>query len=179
MFTSDDLAGVVDLFGALTRSELEAALSELAYRRGEEPRDGNPIDRALEAFALVAVEPDEDADHGGDSGDVDRGDGGDVGEGNGVDEPLLAPGPAAFPTLPEGADDLPHILDIEERSVPRERVGRAAEERLRAAAARAVADGDDSRVVELQDVSYDIEAWAGVDLAGVRARLDAARETQE
>ena len=150
MFTTDELAGVVDLFGALRWSELETALSELAYRRGGEPPAGL-IDGALEAFVLVAFK--------GETG-----------------EELLAPGPAAFPTLPEGAEDLPHILDVEERSVDRERVGRAAEERLRAAAARAVADGDADRAAELLDVSYDLESWAPIDLAGLRDRLDDARD---
>ena len=150
MFTTDELAGVVDLFGALRWSELETALSELAYRRGGEPPAGL-IDGALEAFVLVAFE--------GETG-----------------EELLAPGPVAFPTLPEGAEDLPHILDVEERSVDRERVGRAAEERLRAAAARAVADGDADRAAELLDVSYDLESWAPIDLAGLRDRLDDARD---
>jgi hypothetical protein len=150
VFTTDELAGVVDLFGALRWSELETALSELAYRRGGEPPAGL-IDGALEAFVLVAFE--------GETG-----------------EELLAPGPVAFPTLPEGAEDLPHILDVEERSVDRERVGRAAEERLRAAAARAVADGDADRAAELLDVSYDLESWAPIDLAGLRDRLDDARD---
>ena len=150
MFTTDELAGVVDLFGALRRSELAAALSELAYRRGEEPPEER-IGEAIEAFVLVAYESE-----GG--------------------EELLAPGPAAFPTLPEGAEDLPHILDVEPRSVDRERVGRAAEERLRAEAARAVADGDAGRAAELLDVSYDLESWAPVDLAPLRDRLDDAHD---
>ena len=34
-FDPDELAGVVDLFGALTPSELESALEELAFKRGE------------------------------------------------------------------------------------------------------------------------------------------------
>jgi hypothetical protein len=150
VFTTDELAGIVDLFGALHRSELETALSELAFRRGDDPPEG-AVDEALEAFVLVAFE-------------------------DGGDEPLLAPGPAAFPTLPEGAEDLPHILDVEKRSVDRERVGRAAEERLRAEAARAVADGDDARAAELLDVSYDLESWAPVELGALRERLDDATD---
>lgn len=149
MFTPDELAGIVDLFGALTREELAEALSELAYRRGEETPDETieeALEEALDAFALVAFET--------------------------GDEELLAPGPAAFPTLPEGAEDLPHILDVDSRSVDREAVGRAAEERLRGAAARAVAAGDDDRTAELLDISYDLEAWAPVDLTEVRDRLD-------
>ena len=157
MFDPDDLAGIVDLFGALTREELDEALSELAYRRDEDVPEG-AVDEALAAFALVEFEPEEGAD---------------------VDEPLLAAGPAAFPTLPEGAEDLPHILVVEGREVDREVVGRAAEERLRAAAAQAVSSGDADRAAELLDVSYDLEAWAPVTLGAVRERLDAARDVTD
>jgi hypothetical protein len=160
MFDPDDLAGIVDLFGALTRAELEEALSELAYRREEAVPDG-VVDEALAAFALVAFEA-EDVD-----ADVD------------ADADLLAAGPAAFPTLPEGAEDLPHILDVEGRDVDRAVVGRTAEERLRAEAARAVSSGDADRAAELLDVSYDLEAWAPVTLAAVRERLDAARDVTD
>ena len=145
----DDLAGVVDLFGALTRPELDEALSELAYRRDEAVSEG-AVDEALAAFALVVFERD--------------------------GEELVAPGPAAFPTLPDGAEDLPHILDIEPRDIDREAVGRAAEKRLRAEAARAVSAGDADRAAELLDVSYDLESWAPVALDAVRQRLDAARD---
>lgn len=149
VFTPDDLAGIVDLFGALTREELSEALSELAYRQGDEvPEDA--VDDAIDAFALVEFERD--------------------------GETLLAPGPAAFPTLPDGAEDVPHILDVDSRVVDRDAVGRAAEERLRTEAARAVAHGDGERAAELLDVSYDLEAWTPVDLAGVRDRLDDARD---
>ena len=151
MFTPDDLAGIVDLFGALTRSELDEALSELAYRRSEAIPSGC-VDDAIDAFALVEL------------------------DGDGDDEPLLTPGPAAFSTLPEGAEDLPHILDVPTRTVDEDVVGRAAETRLRREAARAVAKGDTARADELLDVSYDIEAWTPVDLTEVRARLDDARD---
>lgn len=149
MLTVDELAGVVDLFGALTRDELESALSELAYRRGEDAAHG-VVDDALSAFALVAYE--------------DEG------------QTLLTPGPTAFPELVDGAEDLPHILDVEPRAVDREAVGRAAERRLRAEAAQAVAAGDADRAETLLDVSYDLEAWAPLELGSVRDRLDAARE---
>ena len=151
MFCPDDLAGIVDLFGALTRSELDEALRELAYRRGEDVPDGC-VDDAVAAFALVELDDDGHA------------------------EPLLVSGPAAFPTLPDGAEDLPHILDVSPRSVDEKAVGRAAEARLRGEAARAVADGDAARADELLDVSYDLEAWTPVDLDGVRRRLDDARD---
>ena len=145
MFTPDEIAGIVDLFGALTREEADRALSELAYRRGEEP-PADAIGDAVNAFALVAFE---------------RG-----------DERLLAPGPAAFPELPNGSEDLPHILDVDDRTVDRETVGRAATERLRSEADRAIASGDDDRAEELLEISYDIEARGGPDLSDVRERLE-------
>jgi hypothetical protein len=150
VLTDDELAGVVDLFGALRRPELAEAVSELAYRRGAEPPDvDGAVEAALSAFVLVAVPADGDGE-------------------------LLAVGPTAFPTLPEGAEDLPHILDVEPRSIDRERVGRVAEERLRGEAARAVDAGDDDRAAALRDVTYDLEAWAPVALETLRGRLDDA-----
>ena len=136
----DDLAGVVDVFGALTRAELGQALAELAFKRGE---DYDP-----EGFAADIDEADE----------------------------VLVPGPMAFPNLPEGTTDLPHILDVDERETDREAVGRTAEERFRADAAAAVEADDDERIAGLLDVSYELEAWAPVDLSAARERLDAAGE---
>ena len=156
----DALAGVVDLFGALTRAELERALEELAYKLGSEPPDTGAVDRAVERYALVTYGAD-----GGD-GEPDADDGG---------TELLVPGPSAFPTLPPGAEDLPHIMEVPSREVDREAVGRAVEERFRADVARALASGDDDLVERLLDVSYDLDAW-GLDLAELRDRLDDARE---
>ncbi|MEF8791349.1 MAG: hypothetical protein V5A61_14585 [Haloarculaceae archaeon] len=151
----DDLAGVVDLFGALTREELRRALEELAYKHGTDPPDSEVLDRAVERYALVSY----------------RSDGGD----DGASEELLVPGPSAFPSLPPGAEDLPHIMDVPSRSVDREAVGRAVEERFRADVARALAGGDEGLVGRLLDVSYELDAW-GLDLASLRERLDDARE---
>ena len=99
VLTDDELAGIIDLFGALRRPELSAAVSELAYRQGSEPPD---VDAAVEAarssFVLLAVP--------------------------GEEGQLLAVGPAAFPTLPDGAEDLLHILDVEPRSASDGRVTR-------------------------------------------------------
>lgn len=145
----DDLAGIVDMFGGLTRAELDEALDELAYRRGEDSPEGEVIDDALDAYVLVAYERE-----GGDD--------------------LLVAGPVAFPTLPEGATDLPHILDVEERSVDREAVAAAVERRFRADVASAVASGDEARMHELLDASYELEAWGPVELGGMRERLDDA-----
>lgn len=148
--TPDELAGVVDLFGALTRAELCEGVAELAFKRGEEydpdAFDGN-IDDALRSYHLVAVETD-------------------------AGESLLVVGPAAFPELPDGATDLPHILDVPERDPDHETAGTAAARRFRQDAATAIDDGDTDRIRALFDVSYELEAWGGVDLAGVRDRLD-------
>lgn len=160
--SGDDLAGIVDLFGALTRVELRDGLAELAFKRGEDydPDAFDPaIDSALRTYHLVAVPP----------ADVDA-------SFSASEDPILVVGPAAFPALPEGAPDLPHILEIDDRSVDRAVAGRAAEEQFRADAARAIAGGDDERVARLVDVSYELDLWAPVSLEDARARLDAARE---
>jgi len=154
--TPDELAGVADLFGGLTRDELGEALAELAFKRGDEydpDAFAAGIDDAVATYHLVSVEPDGAA--------VDAG------------APVLVPGPAAFPALPEDAEDLLHILEIDPRSVDRDAARTAAVERFRAETARAVAAGDGSRMATLLDVSYELEAWASVDLGEVRARLDA------
>lgn len=135
MLSHDELAGICDLFGALTREELARARSELAFRRGRESGSDERIEAALDAYALV--------EH----------------------EEMLVSGPAAFPTLPEGASDLPHILDVPEREVDREALGEAVLDSLRAE--------DDPDLA--REVSYDLEAWAPVDASAVRAERDDKR----
>jgi hypothetical protein len=88
------------------------------------------------------------------------------------------PGPVAFPALPAGAGDLPHILNIPDRGVDRAAAGEAAAERLLAEAATAVDAGNTGRITELIDVSYELEAWANVDVTPARDRL-AALESGE
>ena len=46
----DGVAGVVDVFGALTRAELERALRELAFKQGVDAPD-DAIDDARQLFA--------------------------------------------------------------------------------------------------------------------------------
>lgn len=148
----DELAGVADLFGGLTRAELRGAFEDLAARSGDafDPDVVDErIDEALAEYYLASVE------HEGTE--------------------LLAAGPTALPRLPEGGDDLPHLVSVEGRSVDQAAVGEATLERLRADAARAVNEGDDDRVETLLDVCYDLEAWAPVETDDLRERLDAAR----
>ncbi|OAQ51814.1 hypothetical protein HTG_15640 [Natrinema mahii] len=156
--TADELAGVVDLFGGLTRTELERALAEAAYRADggsvEATALETAIEDALESFALVRYEPDGD----------------DVGPDG---EALLVAGPAAFPTVPEEAEDVPHILGIDRRRLDREALGEAAGERLREAVETAVEAENAERVRTLIDVTYDLEAWAPIDCTAERTRLEA------
>lgn len=147
--THDDLAGIVDLFGALPEAALRRGIEELAFRRGEDVE--TPVDElisdALEGFALATITVE--------------------------DQRMLVPGPAAFPTLPEGAEDLPHILDAPRRSVPAAALEAAVRKRL---ATEALSVDDADRAAELIDVTYDAEAWAGIDLRDVRDRLESIAE---
>jgi hypothetical protein len=164
--TYDELAGVVDLFGALTRTELRRALEELAFKRGE---GADPdalaaaVDDAVERYYLVGFDPDSEVVDDGEPSDDAR---------------LLAVGPTAFPALPPNAEDLPHILDAEARSVDRAALGERALDRLEREADEVAGDGDAERAERLLDVSYDLEAWAPVDATAVRDRLDGALEAK-
>lgn len=142
---ADELAGIVDLFGLLPRETLVSAMRELAFRRGEsfeEAAARTAIDDAVDDFVLIQFE------HEG--------------------ETVVVPGPTAFPVLPEGAEDLPHILDAQRRTVDRSVLAEPVAWRLEAAA-RQVTDPD--RAADLVDVTYDAEAWTDVDLTDVRERL--------
>jgi len=58
--THDELAGVVDLFGALTHAELTTALGELAFKKGQDVDETAleaAIESAVRAYALVEYEP--------------------------------------------------------------------------------------------------------------------------
>lgn len=143
--THDELAGVVDLFGGLTREELVRALSELAFKRGESVDEdvlATTVESAVEEYYLVEYEG------------------------------VLVPGPTAFPSLPENATDLPHIMDVEERSFDREALAEAVAQRVLDDAATAAEADDAERLRFLLDVTYDVEAWGPVDLADARDRID-------
>ncbi|MGM0397362.1 MAG: DUF7109 family protein [Halobacteriota archaeon] len=143
---ADELAGIVDLFGLLPRSALLDAVRELAFRRDvsfDAAETEAAIDDAVASFVLVQFEY----------------------EG----ESVLVPGPTAFPMLPEGAEDLPHILDAERRDVDRSVLADPIRDRLTQAASQVQ---DPERAHELLDVTYDAEAWTDVDLTAVRDRLE-------
>lgn len=162
--TGDELAGVVDLFGGLTREQLARGLAELAFKQGEEHDPSAfeaDIEQAVADYQLVELDPAELAAESA-AGDIERE----------SEEPLLVVGPAALPALPEDASDLRHILDAPDLEIDRAIAGERAAERFRQEAATAVDEADASRVTFLVDVSYDIEAWAPVDLASERERLN-------
>ena len=165
----DDLAGVVDLFDWLTRAELSKALSELAYKRRAEVDDdaiAAAIDVAVAEYALVPAPPEALREVGDDATRVTAPD--DDVDADGV---ALAVGPAAFPSLPDGAGDLPHILDVPERDVDREALSEAVLARLSTDAVAAINESDADRLEVLADVTYDIEAWAPVDATAIRDRI--------
>lgn len=148
--TADELAGIVDIFELLTRDQLETALEELAFKKGI-TADPSIIDASLGSYHLVAYD--------------------------GPHEEWLLVGPTAFPVIPEGATDLPHIMDVESREIDRYRLTRSVEQRYRAETARALNNGDDDRLGELLDLSYDLETWGSLDLSRLRERLDRSVDT--
>lgn len=157
--TRDELAGVVDLFGGLTRDELADALVELAFKRGQDVDEDAveaTIGDAIHDYYLVEVPEHYVLDEAVESDDPDD-----------IDH-ILAPGPVAFPTLPDGAEDLPHILDAPRRDLDRDVLGAAIVNQLRAE----VDDADSERARDLLDVTYDAEAWASVDLTDIRDDLE-------
>ncbi|WP_435098110.1 DUF7109 family protein [Halorubrum sp. N11] len=170
----DDLAGVVDLFEWLTREELSRALSELAYKQRSEVDDeaiAAAIDVAVAEYALVPAPPAALSEMGPGNTLEAVTEPADPTDGSDDDAIALAVGPAAFPSLPADAEDLPHILDVPDRDVDRETLSEAVLERLSADAVAAIEASDAERLERLADVTYDIEAWAPVDAGAVRERI--------
>lgn len=179
--TADELAGVVDLFGGLTRTELARALAETAYRADGQRVDEDAVDEALEmalgSFALVRYDPSADVsetgadERSGSSLELD------------VESPLFVAGPTAFPRTPEYAEDLPHILDIERRYLDRNQLARAARNRFEVELGTATREESTERLEELLEVSYDLETWGPIDLSAEReligSVLDGNLDTDE
>ncbi len=162
----DELAGIVERFGALTRAELADALSELAFKRRTDV-DATAVDDAIAAATAgyVIVPVPTDAVH------VAGGDDSDPSDHEPEADGLLAVGPAAFPTPPPNVEHLPHILDVPDRTVDRDRLAEATLDRLRSDVDAAVDDGDDARLEGLLEVTYDLDAWATADATGTRDRI--------
>lgn len=157
--TPDELAGVVDGFGGLSRVELRTALDDLAARAGDEADPEaieTAIDDALASYHLLELPPDEALV---------------APDEHAIDEALLVPGPAALPELPDGGEDLPHLVEIEPRAIDREAAARSVESTLRADAASAIDTGDADRAAVLLDACYEVEAWGPVTLGDAKAGL--------
>lgn len=141
VLTGDVLAGITSLFGGLTRAELCEACMELLYKaegeRAAEDAIDAALERAIDEHRLLELD----------------------------DRDLLIAGPAAFPELPEFAEDLPVLLDIEEREVDRERAAGGLVESL---VEELEAGADPERQRTIAQLSYDIEAWANVDASALR-----------
>lgn len=147
--TPDELAGMIGLFGALDREESLDACREIVFRDTGETITKEQVEKwiesALDSYHLVETTAD--------------------------GEDILIPGPTSFPTVPEGAEDLPHILNIQVRQVERNQVAREILEEIEQMAA---SDPTDERIQKLIGLTYDVESWADVDAAAVRSRLDEA-----
>ena len=162
VLSPDELAGVLEPFGALTAAEFRQAVNEAAFRTGRDVDDdalAARVDDATDSFHLVRVEPDA----------VQR-----VVPSLSGDDAAYVPGPRAWPAEPDGAEDLPHILDVDPRTVDRDALAARVRQQLRAGIERAAAAGDGDHLQDLLDVTYDVETWANVDLDDTRGLADGA-----
>ena len=145
--TLDELVGAVDLFGGLSREELVGGFQDIGARMGDDVDIkvlNLRIDEAIEKYYLVEV--------------ADRG--------------LLVAGPSALPELPEGGEDLPHLILVGEREINREELEKGVAERLGKEVEIAIFEKDRNQIESLLDVCYDLEMWAGVGVDGIRKKLE-------
>ena len=147
--TLDELVGAVDLFGGLSREVLVGGFQYIGARMGDDVDIkvlNLRIDEAIEKYYLVEV--------------ADRG--------------LLVAGPSALPELPEGGEDLPHLILVGEREINREEVEKSVVKKIDKEIEIAISEKDRSRIESLLDVCYDFEIWAEVDAGGIRKKLEMA-----
>ncbi|HIJ12474.1 MAG TPA: hypothetical protein HA275_01930 [Halobacteriales archaeon] len=145
--TLDELVGAVDLFGGLSREELIGGFQDIGARMGDgvDIKGLNfRIDEAIEKYYLVEL----------------------------VDQGLLVAGPSALPELPEGGEDLPHLILVGEREINREEVEKSVVERIGKEVEIAIFEKDRNQIESLLNVCYDLEIWAGVDVDGIRKKLE-------
>jgi len=145
--TLDELVGAVDLFGGLSREELVGGFQDIGARMGDDVDIkvlNLRIDEAIEKYYLVEV----------------------------ADQGLLVAGPSALPELPEGGEDLPHLILVGEREINREELEKGVAERLGKEVEIAIFEKDRNQIESLLDVCYDLEMWAEVDVDGIRKKLE-------
>ena len=145
--TLDELAGAVDLFEGLSREELISGFGDISARMGDYVNVETlslRIDEAIEKYYLVEI--------------VDRG--------------LLVVGPSALPELPEGGEDLPHLILVGEREINREEVEKSVVERVSKEIEIVISKKDRDQMERLLDVCYDLEIWGEIDVEGIRKKLE-------
>ena len=143
----DEIAGIVDIFGGLTNGELNTAMEEIAFRRDDSPVSQSWLDQKIEQATEEGILVRQESH----------------------DPPLLCVGPVAFPVEPDGAEDLPYILDIPERTVDRESLANELLQNMEADISDTMSSNQRTAYIEL---SYDIETWSGVDTSQLRDALD-------
>tara|TARA_B110000014_G_scaffold263296_1_gene259582 strand:+ start:1005 stop:1484 length:480 start_codon:yes stop_codon:yes gene_type:complete len=145
--TLDELAGAVDLFGGLSRMELVQGFEDISARMGDsvdiETLNGR-IDEAVEKYYLVEMKS----------------------------QDLLVVGPTALPELPEGGEDLPHLILVGEREINREEVEKSVVDRMDKEVEIVISRKDIDQMGRLLDVCYDLEIWAEINVEGIRKKLE-------
>jgi hypothetical protein len=145
--TLDELAGAVDLFGGLTRDELIQGCEDICARSGEvidfELMD-EKIENAIEKYYLIELK--------------ERG--------------LLVIGPVALPKLPEGGEDLPHLIQVENRSIDKKEIEKVVFERIEEEIKNNSLEEDLESLEILLDICYDIEIWSSGGMEETRKVLE-------
>lgn len=162
VLSPDELAGVLDLFGALNEPEFVRAINEVAFRAGRDVDDdalAGRVDAAARSFHVVRVDAEAVPEVVPALDDAHA---------------AYVPGPRAWPEEPPHGEDLPHILDVDPRHVDRRALAGRVRQQLRAGIERAAGTGDAARLHDLLDVTYDVETWASIDLADTRGLADGA-----
>lgn len=145
--TLDELAGAVDLFGGLTREELIQGCEDICARSGEVidfEFINDKIENAIKKYYLVELK--------------ERG--------------LLVIGPVALPKLPEGGEDLPHLIQVENRLINKKEIEKIVFERMEEEIKVNSFEEDLESLERLLDICYDIEIWSSGGIEEARKALE-------
>ena len=145
--TLDELAGAIDLFGGLSREELVRGFEDISARMGDHIDIevlNLRIDEAIEKYYLVEM----------------------------VSRELLVVGPAALPELPEGGEDLPHLILVGKREIDMGEVEKSVRERIGREVEIVISKKDRNQMESLLDVCYDLEMWVGMNVEDIRKKLE-------
>ena len=81
-------------------------------------------------------------------------------------------GPAALPDLPDGGEDLPHLIRVDKREIDKMRIGRDVKDKISREIEKEIHKMDKGEVEQLLDVCYDLEMWNEIDVEDVRCELE-------